>query len=288
MKSATLSPMPSTRLVLSLHPLDGPKAVIRVDPAPAFILLSANDALKHIGISFEVGRVKNKNKNPVAERAALELEEEILRLELPGGPVTEVVLTTATARLNSRIRSLSSRELWTQRNQFTNEQIPLSDLNLILLVCPSKKITCPTGTLFLRSTANGASLRSLLVPNYEPQSYKVTKAECYLGPAALPPRRHLYPPALATLGDGDEETYLEQLPYLKRTNFLHPMSHHRLPPTYCDPTSLHQVTFTHDPEDVPLDNEQALPTEVFAAVTVNQRPQRDRQLPKYLEDFVCD
>ena len=86
---------------------------------------------------------------------------------------------------------------------------------------------------FLKKFA-GAQLRA--------QSYKVKKAECYLGPAALPPRRHLYPPALATLGNGDEETYLEQLTYLKRTNFLHPMSHHRLPPTYCDPTSLHQVT----------------------------------------------
>ena len=133
MKSATLSDA-LTRLVVGLHLLDGPRAVIRVDPAPAFFSLSTSDALKHIGISIEVGRIKNKNKNPVAERAALELEEEVLRLEPVGEPVTEVVLATATARLDSRIRSqgLSSRELWTQRNQFTNEQIPLSDLNLIL------------------------------------------------------------------------------------------------------------------------------------------------------------
>ena len=54
----------------------------------------------------------------------------------PGGrPVNVVGLATATARLNSRPRlsySLSSRELWTQRNQFTHEQLPLSDYNLMV------------------------------------------------------------------------------------------------------------------------------------------------------------
>ena len=54
----------------------------------------------------------------------------------PGGrPVNVVGLATATARLNSRPRlsySLSSRELWTQRNQFTLEQLPLSDYNLMV------------------------------------------------------------------------------------------------------------------------------------------------------------
>ena len=59
-----------TLLVLGLHPFAGPKAVVHVDSTPAFVSLSTNDALKHIGISIEVGRLKNKNKNPVAERAA--------------------------------------------------------------------------------------------------------------------------------------------------------------------------------------------------------------------------
>ena len=54
---------------------------------------------------------------------------------LPGGrPVSADGLALATARLNSRLRlpGLSSRELWTQRNQFTHEQLPLSDYNFIL------------------------------------------------------------------------------------------------------------------------------------------------------------
>ena len=43
-------------------------------------------------------------------------------------------LPIATARLNSRLRfsDLSSRELWTRRNQFTHEQLPFSDSPFIL------------------------------------------------------------------------------------------------------------------------------------------------------------
>ena len=122
------------QLVVGLHPLDGPQAVIRVDPERGFVSLKNSNALQHLGISVEVGRVKNTNKNSVAERAALELEEELLRQEPGGGPVTELSLAIVTARLNSRLRSqgLFSRELWTQRNQFSNEQIPINDLQHIL------------------------------------------------------------------------------------------------------------------------------------------------------------
>ena len=49
------------------HPLDGPQAVIRVDPTPGFISLKNSKALQHLGISVKVGDVRNTNKNPVAE-----------------------------------------------------------------------------------------------------------------------------------------------------------------------------------------------------------------------------
>ena len=77
---------------------------------------------------------KNKNKNPVAEKAVCELEEELIRQEPGGRPVSEVGLAIATARLNSRLQfsGLSSRKLWTQRNQFTHEQLPFSDSQFIL------------------------------------------------------------------------------------------------------------------------------------------------------------
>ena len=83
---------------------------------------------------LDVGRVKNPNKNPVGERAVQELEAEILKQDPSGGPISEVKLSAATARLNARIRSrgLSSREMLYQRDQFSNEQIPVSDREIIV------------------------------------------------------------------------------------------------------------------------------------------------------------
>ena len=116
-------------LATELHPLDGPPAVIRVDPAPGFMALRNDETLKSLCLSLEIGRVKNPNKNPVAEKAILELEEELLKQESSGGPVSQLNLAIAVARLNSRIRysGLSAREFWTQRSQFTHEQMPISD-----------------------------------------------------------------------------------------------------------------------------------------------------------------
>jgi len=123
-----------TRLIVELHPIDGPRAVVRVDPAPSFVSLSNHDALKHLNVWLDIGRTKNVNKNPVAEKAVQELEEELLKQEPRGGPVSATSLALATARLNSRLRhqGLSARELWTQRSQYTGDQLPLSDYQAIL------------------------------------------------------------------------------------------------------------------------------------------------------------
>ena len=106
------------QLIVGLHPLDGPRAIIRVDPSSGFQSMANNDSLHHLNITIKVRRVKNKNKNPVAEKAVRELEEELIRQEPGGRPVSAVGLTLAAARLNSRLRfpGLSSRKLWTQRN----------------------------------------------------------------------------------------------------------------------------------------------------------------------------
>jgi hypothetical protein len=95
-----------------------------------------NDTLlDHYRINLEIGRVKNPNKNPVAEKAIGELEDELLKQDPKGDPVTQLGLATAVARLNSRIRNggLSAREMYTQRNQFTHEQLPIADRNIITL-----------------------------------------------------------------------------------------------------------------------------------------------------------
>ena len=56
--------------------------MIRVDPAPGFMALRNDETLKSLRLSLEIGRVKNPNKNPVVEKAILELEEELLKQEL--------------------------------------------------------------------------------------------------------------------------------------------------------------------------------------------------------------
>ena len=120
------------QLCIQLRPMDGPPAVIRTDPAPGFKALVDDKLLHQHRITLELGRAKNPNKNPVAEKAILELEGELLRQDPLGGAVTQLTLSVATASLNSRVQGLSSREMWTQRDQFTNDQIPLEDNNLIL------------------------------------------------------------------------------------------------------------------------------------------------------------
>ena len=116
----------SACLATELHPLDGPPAVIRVDSAPGFMALRNDETLKSLRLSLEVGRIKNPNKNSVVEKAILKLEEELLKQEPTSVPVSQLGLVIAVASLNSCIRysSLSARDLWTQRSQFTHEEFP--------------------------------------------------------------------------------------------------------------------------------------------------------------------
>ena len=122
------------RLCIQMHPLDGPPVVVRTNPAPGFKTLTEDQQLKHHRITLDLGHPKNCNKNPVAERAVQEIENELLRHYTLGGPVSLLKLAVATANLNAGIRSrgLSSREMWTQWDQFSNHQIPLHDQSIIV------------------------------------------------------------------------------------------------------------------------------------------------------------
>ena len=103
------------RLCLDMRRLDGPRAVIRTDPALGFKALVNDPLLKKHRITIELGLAKNPKKNVIAERAVQELETELLRQEPLGGAVSPLTLAVATSTLNSCIRSrgLSSREMWT-------------------------------------------------------------------------------------------------------------------------------------------------------------------------------
>ena len=63
------------RLCTQLSPVDGP---------PAFKALTEDQQLKHHRITIEVGNAKN----PVLERVVQEIENEFLRSDLLGGPVS--------------------------------------------------------------------------------------------------------------------------------------------------------------------------------------------------------
>ena len=122
------------QLLAEVHPLDGPYAVVRTDSAPGFKSIINDELLTRNRISLEIGNTKNINKNPVAEKAIQELEDEILRSNSSNTILTPLTLSLVTARLNTRIRNrgLSAREMWTQRDQFSNNQIPVTDQNLIV------------------------------------------------------------------------------------------------------------------------------------------------------------
>ena len=121
------------QLCVGLIPLDGPSATICTNPAPGFQKLVQDTILAQHRIVIELGRAKNINKNPVVERSIQELEDEILKLDRDRSTVTNSQLAIAVANLNSRLCShgLSSREMWTQRDQFTSTPLPLDDQKLL-------------------------------------------------------------------------------------------------------------------------------------------------------------
>ena len=67
------------------------------------------------------------------DKAVEELGNEILRISPEGGPISQTTLAVATSLCNSRVRrdGLSSLELWTQRDQITGDQLPISDTEVI-------------------------------------------------------------------------------------------------------------------------------------------------------------
>ena len=120
-------------LVSKTRPSSASSATIRVDPAPAFQSIFKRLKLLDHNIILEIGRFKNKNKNPVIDKAIKELERE-LRVQNPiGGPISSMSLDMAVATLNSRLRNpgLSAQEMWTGRDQVSGEQLAFEDRSLI-------------------------------------------------------------------------------------------------------------------------------------------------------------
>ena len=120
-------------LVSKIRPSSVSPALIRVDPASSFQSIFNKVQLSDYNIHLEIGRFKNRNKNPVIDKAIRELQKE-LRIQNPmGGPLSAVSLDSAVAVLNSRLRDpgLSAQEMWTGRDQVSGEQLSFKDRNLI-------------------------------------------------------------------------------------------------------------------------------------------------------------
>lgn len=86
---------------LKLCPLASPPSVLRVDLALGLSSLFNDEVLHKHSITLEVGRIKNLNKNPVAEKCFAELGKKLLCICLEGGPISPVSLAIATASLNN-------------------------------------------------------------------------------------------------------------------------------------------------------------------------------------------
>ena len=122
-------------LVIDLLPDAG--ASIRVDGATGFQALQKESEtpgtiLNKLGLKIVIGRLLNKNKNPVAENTVQEVQKEILQYTDRTGPITHAELTMILNNVNSRIRynGYSPKEILFRRNAIDNKPINIQDDDL--------------------------------------------------------------------------------------------------------------------------------------------------------------
>ena len=115
--------------LIDMVPEDG--AVIQVDPGPSLVSLSndANSVLLNFNIKIDVGRVHNKQKNPIAENAIKEFRKEWLRLKPDGAQLSDMERAQITASMNKRIRlnGLAPKEVMLKRNLKNHEPVQVDD-----------------------------------------------------------------------------------------------------------------------------------------------------------------
>ena len=111
----------------------GPEMIVRADPGSSWRSLLNDKELIEKGIKLQLGHEKFQNKNCVVDKAITELHAEINKIHQSNHKINELILAESLSNLNSRIRStgLSAKEIWFQRDQFTGQQLPLDDRNII-------------------------------------------------------------------------------------------------------------------------------------------------------------
>lgn len=88
------------RLVVALHHLDGPTAVIHVDLAPGFVSRMNTSARRNLGFPIEVGQIELSRKLLYRRY----LKTGLLCPERRGSHVAELWLDVATVRLNLQLQ----------------------------------------------------------------------------------------------------------------------------------------------------------------------------------------
>ena len=101
----------------------------RVDNQSGFVSLKGDMYLNKLNIDIVPGDSKNENKNPVAERAIREIEDEIQRIQSSDKKITASILAQATISVNNKIRYVgySANELLTNANSFTGQKLQIED-----------------------------------------------------------------------------------------------------------------------------------------------------------------
>ena len=146
-------------LILDLLPDAG--AVIRVDGATSFQALEREalqegTLLNKLKVKLVIGRLLNKNKNPIAENANQEILKEILRTTNKAGPINSTELMLVMRNVNSRIRynGYTPKEILFQRDSLKNTPIEIAEGNLKKNQLDNRKVSSE------RSRANKAKTHS--------------------------------------------------------------------------------------------------------------------------------
>ena len=115
--------------LLDLIPENG--AIVQVDPGPSLVAAAKdeNSLLLNYNIKLDIGRVHNKQKNPIAENAIKEFRKEWLRFKPEGSSLSELERTQITAIMNKRIRlnGLAPKEFVLKRNLKNHDPIAVND-----------------------------------------------------------------------------------------------------------------------------------------------------------------
>ena len=122
---------------------------VRVDAATGFQALKLHPDISQVGIDVQIGDIHNKNSNAVVDKACLELETEINKLQPTGGTITLATLAQAILLLNQKIRrsdKLTATEIHFARDRITKENIILNDSQIRLSQLNSRHLAPPTPT----------------------------------------------------------------------------------------------------------------------------------------------